>query len=55
MKSLESISIHAPDTSVMVMGAGENFLIEAIINDRKNPATIQNQKLAVAKTIGESI
>ncbi len=55
MKSLESISIHAPDTSVMVVGAGENFLIAAIINDRKDPVTIQNQMLAVAKTIGESM
>jgi uncharacterized protein len=55
MKSLESISIRAPDTSVMVVGAGENFLIAAIINDRKDPVTIQNQMLAVAKTIGESM
>jgi uncharacterized protein len=55
MKSLESISIHAPDTEVMVIGAGENFLIAAIINDRKDPVTIQNQMLAVAKTIGESM
>jgi len=55
MKSLESISIHAPDMSVMVVGAEENFLIAAIINDRKDPVTIQNQMLAVAKTIGESM
>ncbi len=39
----------------MVVGAGENFLIAAVINDRKDPVTIQNQMLAVAKTIGESM
>ena len=55
MKSLESISIHAPDTSVKVIGAGENYLTAAIISDRKDPVTIQKQMLAVAKTIGESM
>lgn len=55
MKSLESIAIRAPDTSVMVVGAGENFLIAAILNDRTDPADIQGQMLAVAKTIGESM
>ena len=55
MKSLESISIRAQDTSVMVVGAGENFLIAAIINDRKDPVNVQSQMLAVAKTIGESM
>jgi predicted regulator of Ras-like GTPase activity (Roadblock/LC7/MglB family) len=55
MKSLESKSIHAPDSSVMVVGAGENFLIAAIISDRKDPVNIQNQMLAVAQTIGESM
>jgi hypothetical protein len=53
MKSLESIAIRAPDTSVMVVGAGENFLIAAILNNRTDPADIQGQMLAVAKTIGE--
>lgn len=55
MKSLESISIQAPDTSVMLVGAGENFLIAAIINNRMDPENIQSQMLAVAKTIGESM
>jgi hypothetical protein len=55
MKSLESIAIRAPDTSVMVVGAGENFLIAAILNNRTDPADIQGQMLAVAKTIGESM
>ena len=55
MKSLESIAIRAQDTLVMVVGAGENFLVAAIINNRTDPVNIQSQILAVAKTIGESM
>jgi len=55
MKSLESIAIRSPDRSVMVVGAGENFLIAAILNNRTDPRDIQSQMLAVAKTIGESM
>jgi predicted regulator of Ras-like GTPase activity (Roadblock/LC7/MglB family) len=53
MKSLESVAIRAQDTSVMVVGAGENFLIAAIIKGRVDPLKVHNQMLAVAKTIGE--
>jgi len=55
MKSLESITIRAPDTSAKVAGAGENFLIAAIINDKTSPVNVQSRKLSVAKTTGESM
>jgi len=55
MKSLESIAIRAQDTPFMVVGAGENFLTEAIINIRTDPVSIQDQVLAVANKIGESM
>jgi len=55
MKSLESIAIRAQDSSVMVAGAGENFLIAGIINDRVDPINVHSQMLAVAKMIGESM
>jgi hypothetical protein len=55
MKFLESIAIRAQDTLVMVVGAGENFLVAAIINNRTDPVNVQSQILAVAKTIGESM
>ena len=55
MKSLESIAIRARETSVMVVDAGENFLIAPIINDRTNPLNVQRQILAFVKTIGESM
>jgi hypothetical protein len=53
MKSLESVAIRAQDTSVMIVGAGENFLIAAILKDRVDPLKVHNQMLAVAKNIGE--
>ena len=55
MKSLESIAIRAQGTSLMVVGAGENFLIAAIINDRTDPLKVHSQMLAIARTIGESM
>jgi len=55
MKYLESIAIRAKDTSLMVVGAGQNFLIAAIIDDRTDPLKVRGQMLAIAKTIGESM
>jgi hypothetical protein len=55
MKSLESITIRAPDTSDKVAGAGENFLIAAIINDKIGPVNVQSRKLSVAEKIRESM
>ena len=37
MKSLMSVTVRAQDTSIIVMGAGENFLIAAIISDTADP------------------
>ena len=55
IKSLESVVISAQDTSVMIVGAGENFLIATILKDRDDPQKVHNQMLAVGKTIGEVI
>jgi predicted regulator of Ras-like GTPase activity (Roadblock/LC7/MglB family) len=55
MKSQESIAIRAQDTSVMVEGAGENFLIAAITNNRTDPVNVQSQILTDANTIRESM
>ena len=53
MKSLESVAIRVQDISVMIAGAGENFLIAAILKDRDDPQKVHNQMLSVGKTIGE--
>jgi hypothetical protein len=55
MKSLESIAIRAQDTSLMVVGAGENYLIAAIINDGTDQSKVHGWTLAIARTVGESM
>ena len=55
MKSLESMAIRVLDTSLVVVGAWENFLISAIINDRTDPSKVHGQMLETAGTIGESM
>ncbi len=55
MKSLESIAMRTQDISLMIAGAGENFLISAIINDRTDLSKLHGQMLAIAGTIGESM
>lgn len=55
MKSMESVTIRAKDASIIVMGAGDNFLIAAIISDNGDQVKVHNQMLAVAKNIGEAM
>ncbi len=55
MKSSESVTIRAQDNSVIVMGAGNNFLITAIIKDTTDTAKIHAQMQAVAQQIGEAM
>jgi len=55
MKSAESVTIRSPDTSIIVMGAGENFLIAAIIKDKADTTKVHEEMLAVAKTIAEAL
>ncbi len=53
MKSTESVTIHGSDATIMVMGAGENFLIAALLNNRTDPVQAQDQILSIARKIGE--
>jgi len=55
MKSMMSVTIRAQDTSIVVMGAGENFLIAAIITDKADLGTVHAALLPVARKIGEAI
>ncbi len=55
MKSLMSVTVKAQDTSIIVMGAGENFLIAAIIGDKANPEKVHTQMLEIAQKIGEAL
>ena len=53
MKSMESVTIRTQDTSVIVMGAGENFLITAIVRHKTDADKVHTELFAVAKNIGE--
>ena len=53
MKSMESVTIRTQDASVIVMGAGENFLITAIVRHKTDADKEHTELFAVAKNIGE--
>jgi uncharacterized protein len=51
-RSLLSVTIRGEDTSVIIVGAGENFLIAAIIRDDADPTTVHSEILDVAQKTG---
>lgn len=55
MKSMMSVTIRAQDSSIIVMGAGENFLIAAIVNDKADPEKVHAEMLQVARKIAEAM
>ena len=55
MKSLMSVTIRAQDSSIVVMGAGENFLIAAIITEKADAGKVHAAMLQVARKIGEAM
>ena len=54
-KSVRSVTIRTQGASVVITGAGENFLIAAIITDHGDPGKIHEELLAVAQKIGEAM
>ena len=55
MKSMMSVTIRAQDSSIVVMGAGENFLIAAIVNDMAEAGKVHAEMLQIARKIGEAM
>ena len=53
LNSMEFVTIRAHDTSVVVMGAGEHFLITAIIRHKTDSDKVHAEMQTVAKKIGE--
>ena len=53
MKSMESVTIRAPACSIVVMGAGENFLVAAIVKEKTDHEKVYRHILTVAKEIGK--
>lgn len=54
-RSLLSVTIQAQDTSVIIVGAGEHFLIAAIIRDNADVTSVHGEILAVAQKIGVAL
>lgn len=54
-KALGPITIRAGNSSIIIMGAGENFLIAAIISDIADPIKIHEPMLAIAHKITEAM
>lgn len=50
--SVLSVIIRAQDTSVIIVSAGEHFLVAAIIRDDADLTTVHAEIIAVAKKIG---
>jgi uncharacterized protein len=55
MKSMQSVTIRAQDSSIVVMGAGENFLIATIVKDKADAAKVHAEMLQIALKIGEAM
>ena len=53
LKTLESVTIRTQNTFVIVMGAGENFLITAIVRHKTDADKVHTEMHAIAKKIGE--
>ena len=55
MKSMSSVMIRAEDSSIIIMGAGENFLIAAIVAPAADTEKIHAQMLTVTRKIAEAM
>jgi predicted regulator of Ras-like GTPase activity (Roadblock/LC7/MglB family) len=53
MNSMNSVTIRGSDSSLMVMGAGDNFLITAILSSHADPVKVHDQILSIAGKSGE--
>lgn len=54
-RAIQSVTVRAQDSSIFIMGAGENFLIAAILSDTADPVTVHAEMLSVAQKIGEAM
>lgn len=53
MHSMDSVTIRGSDASITVMGAGDNFLIAAILSNRADLSKVHDQVLSIAEKIEE--
>ncbi len=54
-KSLPSVMIQNEDTTILLVGAGENFLLATILRDTADKNTVRTEVLAIAQNIGDAL
>lgn len=54
-RPLMSVTIRAQDITILITGAGENFLIAAILTNKADPVKVHAEMLANAQKIGEAM
>jgi predicted regulator of Ras-like GTPase activity (Roadblock/LC7/MglB family) len=52
---LLSVTIRAQDNTILIMGAGENFLIAAILTNKADPGKVHTEMLTIAQKVGEAM
>jgi len=55
MSAMDSVTIRGSDAEIMVMGAGDKFLVAAVLRKSADPAKVHDQLATIAKTIGEAM
>lgn len=54
-RSIQSVTVRTQESSIFIMGAGDNFLIAAILSDNADPVRVHGEMLTIAKKIGEAM
>ena len=55
MSSSESVTIRCSDAVIMVTGAGERFLIAAILKKGSDPERVHDKLVTISRSIGEAM
>ncbi|HOX34317.1 MAG TPA: roadblock/LC7 domain-containing protein [Methanoregulaceae archaeon] len=55
MPVTDSVTIRGSDAVIMVMGAGDKFLVAAVLQKSADPARVHDQLATISRTIGEAM
>lgn len=54
-RSMPTVAIQSQDTTVLFVGAGDRFLLAAIVSDTADLRKVRTEMLAIAQKIGEAL
>ena len=55
MASTDSVTIRGPDAVIIVMGAGDRFLVATILAKNADFVGVHDQLMTISRTIGEAM